>query len=230
MWIAQKLMLAVFFLLSWVLPVFAQGPQLTIDNPQFEFGEILQGESLEHVFTFRNTGDGNLVISKVRSSCGCTAALLSADVVAPGQEGEVRATFNSGHFRGNVEKSIYLTSNDPRQVSTTLRLRGRVLPLIDAPSDVDLGSFAPGERREVRVSLTNRGKEKVVLTSVESSSPAVRVARMAANLLPGEAAEILLRAELPDGMPANGYLIIRTDSPRAAEIRLPFYGAPVSRR
>jgi hypothetical protein len=218
----------VFFLMAAsALPALAQGPQLSLDNPDFQFGEILQGEKLEHVFTFHNTGNEDLVINGVRSSCGCTAALLSAEVIAPGGKGEVRAAFNSGNFRGAVEKSIYLTSNDPRLASATLHLRGKVLPVIEAPLDINLGVLKPGEPREVRVALSNRSKETVTLKSVESTVPAVRVAKAASALPPGGTGEILLRAEISGSEPMNGYLIIRTDSPRAPEMRLFLFGSPV---
>ncbi len=220
--------ISIFFLLTaGTLPALAQGPQLTLDNSDFNFGEILQGEKLEHVFTFRNTGGEDLVINGVRSSCGCTAALLSAEVIAPGGKGEVRATFNSGNFRGAVEKSIYMASNDPGLASATLHLRGKVLPAIEAPLDINLGVLKPGESREVRVVLSNRSKETVTLKSVESTVAAVRVAKAASALPPGGTGEILLRAEVSGKEPMNGYLIIRTDSPSAPELRLFIFGSPV---
>jgi len=214
-------------LVAGASPALAQGPQLTLDNPDFQFGDILQGEKLEHVFTFRNTGDENLVINSVRSSCGCTAALLSAEMIAPGGKGEVRATFNSGNFRGAVEKSIYLASNDPNRASATLHLRGKVLPAIEAPLDINLGVFKPGESREIRVALSNRSKEMVTLKSVEASLPAVRIAKFASALPPGGSGEILLHAQISGSEPVNGYLIIRTDSPRFPELRLFLFGSPV---
>jgi hypothetical protein len=120
--------------LGWSSPAASQGPELTVENPVFDFGEIPEGESLEHVFTFRNTGNENLLISRVRTSCGCTAALLSASEVPPGAQGNVLATFSSRRFRGAVEKTIYLHTNDPRQSAATLRLRGTVLPQVASPA------------------------------------------------------------------------------------------------
>jgi len=43
-------------------------PAIAFDAKEFDFGSVDQGETVEHVFTFRNTGNADLVIEKVRSS------------------------------------------------------------------------------------------------------------------------------------------------------------------
>ena len=46
-------------------------PQLTINSPVFDFGEVNEGEKLEHTFLIKNTGKANLVISSAKTTCGC---------------------------------------------------------------------------------------------------------------------------------------------------------------
>ncbi len=43
-------------------------PKISSDEPLFDFGEVRQGEKVEHVFQIRNTGTANLVIMKATSS------------------------------------------------------------------------------------------------------------------------------------------------------------------
>ena len=99
-------LLAVFLLLP--LAVQAEGPKLVVEDADYSFGQTFQGTKVEHTFSFRNTGDAPLTVEKVRSSCGCTAALVSATLIPPGGKGEIRTTFDSGRFRGPVVKTIYL--------------------------------------------------------------------------------------------------------------------------
>ena len=47
------------------------GPSIEFSNTVWDFGEINQGESVEHVFTFINNGTEPLIISKAKGSCGC---------------------------------------------------------------------------------------------------------------------------------------------------------------
>jgi len=96
--------------------------QEMIDNPPvftpisdktYDFGTIKQGETIEHVFTFKNTGKNDLIIRKTKASCGCTAVQLGDKVVKPGQESSIKAIFNSRGKRGKQHKSITITTNIP---------------------------------------------------------------------------------------------------------------------
>ena len=42
-------------------------PRIAFAEKDFDFGKVETGETIEHVYKFRNTGDGTLVIHKVRS-------------------------------------------------------------------------------------------------------------------------------------------------------------------
>ncbi len=183
-------------LIGGALPSFAQGPKLVVGNPVFDFGEISQGESLEHLFKISNAGDGDLIISRVRTSCGCTAALLSASRIPPNETGEVRTTFNSGRFLGPVEKIIYLYSNDPLRVTHTLRLRGTVLPELElVPAQIALNEGASG-RQERRIDLINHGRQPLIIHSVQGTDPALRATITAGTISPGERAQIVLQVEV----------------------------------
>lgn len=43
-------------------------PRISFDQKDYDFGTLESGENLEHIYKFRNTGEGPLVIHKVRSS------------------------------------------------------------------------------------------------------------------------------------------------------------------
>ena len=42
-------------------------PRITFAQKDFDFGKVETGEKIEHVYEFRNTGDGTLLVHKVRS-------------------------------------------------------------------------------------------------------------------------------------------------------------------
>ena len=46
----------------------AQGPQMTLAEKSFHFGEIEEGKAAIHVFKFENTGTDTLRIEKVHGS------------------------------------------------------------------------------------------------------------------------------------------------------------------
>jgi hypothetical protein len=209
------------------LAVSAEGPKLVVEDADFHFGQVYQGSKVEHTFRFRNAGGAPLVIDNVRSSCGCTAALVSATVIPPGGAGEVRATFDSGRFRGPVEKTIYLHVNDPQQPVARMHVRGTVTPEIRIePEQVDFGTLAPGVAREARITLSNQGDREVAFPAVTATAAELQAELTASALAPGKSAQLVIRAAPKAGKPRlSGYVLIRTNSPRSPELRIPVYGS-----
>jgi hypothetical protein len=216
------------FLLLLGLPALCwAAPKIVADNATYNFGEVFEGVRVEHAFRFENAGDEALIIERVRSSCGCTAALLSATVIPPGESGQISATFDSSRFRGNISKSVSLYANDPARPVTQFVLTGTVRPeLVPERNDIDLGTLAPGEVREVRLTLANHGQATVKLTGVEVTSPEVQASLSSPHLAAGGEVQLIVRVQAPTGRErVSGYLLVRTDHPRLAELRLPFYGS-----
>ncbi len=210
-------------LLGLANPATAAGPQLVADQPDFQFGQVFQGERVEHTFHFRNVGDAPLNISRVRSSCGCTAALLSAQTIPPGGSGEVKAVFDSARFGNAVTKTIYLYSDDPRRPEIRFTLSGVVRVVLAAnPAQVMLDRA--GETAERRVTLTNQGEKDLNIASIKTSLPELR-AEVAQKLLrPGESVELVVRVKPKD--PADrvgGYVFIRVDDEKVPELRIPVH-------
>lgn len=106
-----------------------------IDNPtsmefedmSFDFGEVVDGELVNKVFKFTNTGDQELVLISVKGSCGCTVPEdWPKHPLAPGEKGEIKVTFNSANRVGNVRKSVRIEANTMPTV-TTLTITGKVI-------------------------------------------------------------------------------------------------------
>jgi len=76
-------------------------------------GSIEEGQVLKINYRFKNTGTKPLIIEKVQPGCGCTVADYPIEPIAPGQEAEIKAEFDS-HGKGNNEltkKNITVYAN-----------------------------------------------------------------------------------------------------------------------
>ncbi|MBU1010879.1 MAG: DUF1573 domain-containing protein [Bacteroidetes bacterium] len=93
---------------------------------EHDFGRLIMGEKVSFVYKFTNTGDKDLIITKVSTSCGCTASQYTTDPVKPGEDGRIEVTFDSSGQKGMVNKSITVISNTQPQ-NNTLRLRAQVV-------------------------------------------------------------------------------------------------------
>jgi len=101
-------------------------PRFTFDSTHMNMGHIIQGAVVENTYTFTNTGGAPLVITDVRSTCGCTVGKdWPKHPVAPGEGGVISVTFNSEGRSGRQEKTITVVANTTPP-STVLTLTGEV--------------------------------------------------------------------------------------------------------
>ncbi len=202
-------------------------PNLAVQNPNFDFGEVYQGEQVPHVFTFSNAGDETLVIDRVRSSCGCTAALVSEKNLAPGSTGELKVSFDSTRFRGNVAKTVYLYSNDPAQPVVQLFVKGVVKEVVSVdPAQVNFGTIPAGVNARSSVKIRNRGGAPLVLGTPVSTAEELTVSQSARPLASGEEVTINLGLKPKPGQPRfSGYIMIPIEGGPGQELRIPVYAA-----
>jgi hypothetical protein len=104
----------------------ANAPKISFSESTFEFQNIKQGEKVEHTFTITNHGKSDLVIRKVKASCGCTAVNPKDRVVAAGSSTTMKVIFNSAGRVGKQNKTITVISNDPAHSRSILWVKGTV--------------------------------------------------------------------------------------------------------
>jgi|TARA_B110000093_G_scaffold71054_1_gene77239 hypothetical protein len=86
-------------------------PEIVFEEEFHDFGEINEGLVAEHVFSFKNEGEGPLIISNAQGSCGCTVPVWPRQPIAPGATGEIKVSFNSTGRAGKQDKRVTLTTN-----------------------------------------------------------------------------------------------------------------------
>jgi hypothetical protein len=91
-----------------------------------DFGKIEEGQKLEVSFRFKNTGDKPLIIERVQPSCGCTVAEQSKDPIAPGAEGQIKASFNSEGRAGINHKTLFVYANTKGSPSHSVQFQVEV--------------------------------------------------------------------------------------------------------
>ena len=146
---------AIAFTACTASPAPQQPPKIVFHETTHDFGHADQGTRVTHIYTFRNGGGLDLTIDNVRTSCGCTAALTSARVIAPGGDGTIEASFDTVHYAGRKTQTVTVYSNDPAQPAATLTLFGTIAADVAAEppalyvGHVRRGQAAPNEVRLV---------------------------------------------------------------------------------
>ncbi len=86
--------------------------QITFDYTERNTGKIVQGDVVDYVFPFTNTGDAPLIISSVVGSCGCTIPKnYPKGKILPGEGGELEVSFDSDNKWGEQVVTINVTTN-----------------------------------------------------------------------------------------------------------------------
>jgi len=152
-----------FFLFCTHLVSGGGEPKIKFKETVWDFGKVKQGEVLSHEFVFANEGDATLVIQKVSTTCGCTAALVSAEKIQPGKEGRIEIKFDTRGYGGQVRKLIYVDSNDPggthRQLEVAADIEIPPSPRIDLdPFNFDAGLVVEGEEVKANLKIMNKGE------------------------------------------------------------------------
>jgi hypothetical protein len=109
-------------------------PRLVCDEALFDFGTRSNSIDVDHDFTIRNMGDTPLVISQVRSGCGCTQAKLSQNTIEPGSNSVLSARLSLKGIIGAKRTSIYLHSNDPEKPIFQCQISGTAVGDLSVPS------------------------------------------------------------------------------------------------
>ena len=90
----------------------SDAPVMTFDKLSHDFGTIDEGEVVETVFTFTNTGSSDLIILNARGSCGCTVPEYPKDQpIAPGDSAKVTVKFDSNNKPNANNRSVTFTTN-----------------------------------------------------------------------------------------------------------------------
>ena len=103
-------------------------PVFKVASATVDLGDMPPSTNKDVEFKFTNEGRRDLIIRHIRSTCGCTAVnQSSSNIVKPGESGSIKATFNSGSYKGRVTKAIYVYTNDPAHSEVILMLNANVV-------------------------------------------------------------------------------------------------------
>ncbi|PID95474.1 MAG: hypothetical protein CSA94_01410 [Bacteroidetes bacterium] len=91
-----------------------------------DLGEVPQGVPATATYEFVNKGKTPIIITNVKTSCGCTTKEYTKEPIPAGQKGIVKATYNAKNL-GKFTKTITVTVNDKNIAKSQLRIRGIVV-------------------------------------------------------------------------------------------------------
>jgi hypothetical protein len=111
-------------------------PKLKLTTSNWDFGTILSGRIVSHIFILKNTGQANLILSAENTSCQCTTATFiikalpekTADevTVPSGRKVKLKVTLDTKNKLNQVKNAVFITSNDPGNPVVIINIKAQV--------------------------------------------------------------------------------------------------------
>jgi hypothetical protein len=104
-------------------------PNIQVPESSYDFGTIGPQDVVEREFIIRNTGDAPLTISRAYTTCGCTTAEISANVIPPGKVATIKVVFDAGFHDTagqTVRRGLIIENNDPEQSQAEIWVQATV--------------------------------------------------------------------------------------------------------
>ena len=233
-------------LLAWCFPLAAFGQESDGPNPgldsaaapdirftgkTYDFGIAGQHEKIVHEFGFANVGKGVLVIKTVRSSCGCIATVASSKEIPPGEAGLIKATFETGRYKGKQKKTIRVYSNDPDEPEVQLEITGVIKTEVGLePEFLYFGKVGKGETVTRTLKLIQIGTKELGLNRVEVSREyfTTRVSSLQGGQNRGFQVDVVLEADAPVGRFTEA-MTLHTNLKKRPRIDVPLYANVLGR-
>lgn len=103
-------------------------PVMTFDKTDHDFGTINEGETVETVFNFTNTGSSDLIITNAKGSCGCTVPEYPKNTpIKPGESASIKVKFDSSNKPNLQSKTVTITANTAK-AREQIRIKTFVTP------------------------------------------------------------------------------------------------------
>jgi len=189
------------FVLTFSLLAQFNPPKIVSLENEFDFGDIIEGETVEHEFVLNNIGGDILEITRIRASCGCTAAEPTKTKLAPEETTSLKVKFDSTRRLGKQKKYVYIFSNDPETPQLRLTFKANVISnsgenSLEKPSiklskyNHNFGKVKEGEKLETFVEVKNIGMSKLNITQIKSSCGCAAAMLSSKMLMPNEKSEL----------------------------------------
>ena len=98
---------------------------LDFETEVIDYGTVLQNSDGVRLFTFTNTGNAPLLITKIKTSCGCTVPSYSKAPILPGETGELEIKYDTSRL-GAFTKTVTVISN-AKDGNKILKIKGKII-------------------------------------------------------------------------------------------------------
>ncbi len=198
-------------------------PQLVFEKTTYDAGAIEENEKVSVSFPFRNAGDEVLKVL-VTASCSCTTTLLGKNTYKKGESGELKVTIDTTGKRFRLTEKIYVTTNDPDNSLTILKVTGVIDSRIKLiPENIWLDKIETGAVIKRLIQVKHWGKEVFSITGFDNSPDIT--SKIVSDLSDSNTTMIEITISVPE---TDGHIekqcVILTSDEKQSRLEIPIKG------
>ncbi len=215
------------FLISLILVLLnqvagAQAPKATLVEPDFQFGKVAMGSTVEHTYIVRNTGDAPLRMSNVTMTPPLRPVKLQA-TIAPGQEAQLKFALDTKQLSKEFDGRIVLATDDPKAPQLEMRFSGEVLPSLEVtPRPVVVLVAQKGQPTASELELVNHEPDPVQITDIQFPKERVGVRSQVIEEGRRYKLDFILSSSAATGRHEN-FVVLHTTSKLTPEVRIALF-------
>ncbi len=194
-------------LCSALVPFFLHAQSISLPSNTINCGQVLYKLPVKAEFKMKNTGEQPLLISNIRTSCGCTTVSYPTDAIAPGQSFTVSVVYDAKQM-GHFQKEIGVYSNAYTQ-PLLLTIKGVVVEkkthfdgdfpysigdVLADKADLLFDNVNRGEQPVEKIHILNNGNQTIT-PQLMHLPPYLKGEVKPARVAPGRSATISLQVD-----------------------------------
>jgi len=188
-----------------------------------DFGTVSFGPVMVHHFKVTNTSNQTVHISGARVSCGCVAASVGANTLAPGASTYITANMDTKRFVGPKEVIVYVSFTRPSEEVTLSVRANRNDNFSKSGETISLGQVRKGAEGTGSLQVTMRNDPSFELKGAASSTDFVKADY---KLVRRDRTEVVyeVSATLRSGLDTGAWttdIVFTSSNPSVSAIRIP---------
>lgn len=227
--IKQIISSLITILFSSLAVCMAQGPNIHLNQENYDFGKVLYGATVSYRFIIKNIGSQPLIIKKIQTDCGCTTTVLDNKELSPNSSTELITSFETtGLSPGKKQKKIYVDSNDPEHPTRVLTLMAEVIREVSVNQLTlakKIDHFEPKHVFDIKVTNTSVAPKTIKSARVGENNTSVTLTPDHLVVPPNSTLPLSIEVSL-DGENIKPYYLgkvfLGTDHPIEQEIELKY--------
>lgn len=173
--IIQRSVFWVVGLLACTATATAQSPgwaEAMFEEKNHDFGVIARGAEATYRFKITNNSNQQVHIANTRTTCGCTAARPSRDLLESGETAYIEVSMNTRKFTRKKDSNLIVTFDAPSYAEVRLPISAYIrTDVVLTPGMVNFGPVAKGTASQKKIDIAYAGREDWKILKVETQNP-----------------------------------------------------------